>query len=125
MRPDAPFAGRRMIRQIGSHLKKCIVLAGILALLAVSIWLFRKPELPLSDALFWVGAVPVMLGTIGGFGGYMGRGDLSVQLSKTTLNQSATDRAIHEHNSLEFWHASAWHWLVAGFILCVASAFFP
>ena len=114
-----------MIGRMGSYFKRSLLLAGVLALIATGIWLFRSPNMSLSDAFFWAGAVPVMLGTFGGFGAYVGRGDVSFQLSKTTLNQSSTDRAIQELDYLKIWQASAWHWVGAGFIVCVASAFLP
>ena len=65
------------------RLAVAVVLA--LALMAVgwAVWaLFLAPETRLSDTLFWVGAIPVVLFSFRQIGRFTGRGDPTYQLSR-------------------------------------------
>ena len=118
-------AGVRGGSEVQRQLVKTAVLALALSAVAVLIWLVSASRISLSDAFFWVGAVPVLFGTIGSFGSYAGRGDATTQLSKTVLRESGAERAILEIEDLKMWQSSTWHWLGAGVALCVASFLLP
>jgi hypothetical protein len=61
------------------------------------IFLFIKgPETRFQDILFWIGAVPVVLFSVGVFGDFFEKGDISYQLARSTSDQSANERALNE-----------------------------
>jgi hypothetical protein len=66
------------------------------ALLSVGllIWAFiRDSQTSLKEILFWVGAVPIAVFSVGLFGNFSVRGDASYQLSRSLSDQPSTQRA--------------------------------
>jgi hypothetical protein len=98
---------------------------GLLAIGAV-IWYFRRESsTSLQDTLFWVGAVPIGLFSIGLFGNYMGRGDSSYQLSRSVGGQSPNQRAVQDDNDSKKKIRSELRWLIAGFLVWLYSYIIP
>ena len=114
-----------MYSLIRSYFKKTLLLAIALAGLAACIWYLNSESLSPSNAFFWVGAVPVMFGTLGMAGSCVGRGNVNFQLSKTTMNASSADRAMVEIEDLKLWQTSTWHWISAGVMLFAISVILP
>jgi len=110
---------------IMGYLRRTVLLSLVLASLAVGIWIVARERISLSDAFFWTGAVPTMLGTIGSLGVYSGRGDVNSQMSKTVFKESSASRAMVEIDDLKLWQSSGWHWLGAGIVVCAISVVLP
>jgi len=86
-------------------------------------YMMRDSVLTLRDTLFWVGAVPIALFSIGIFGNFSSRGDPEYQLSKTVLEQSSNQRSIHETDDVSKRTSSNLIWVIAGLLVWVVSYF--
>ena len=58
----------------------------------------KEFQTSLQDILFWAGAVPIAMFSIGQFGDFIGRGDSSNQLSRSVTGQSPNQKAIDDAN---------------------------
>lgn len=97
----------------------------ILVLLGAVIWIFMKnSNISLQDILFYVGAVPIALFSIGVLGDSFGRGSPSYQLSRSVSEQTANKRALQDVDDVKSRVKSGLNWIVAGFIVWGVSYFF-
>jgi len=113
-----------MIKKLIKNL--CAAIISCLALLIVSliIWYFMKEsQTTLQDILFCVGAVPIVLFSIGVFGDFYGRGDVSYQLSRSVSSQSSNQRAIQDKSYTESRLKSGLNWIIAGLLLWIVCYF--
>ena len=96
----------------------------VLLLLGVAIWFFMKTsQTSLQDILFYVGAVPVALFSIGLLGDSFGRGNSSYQLSRSVTKQTANQRALQDVGDAKSRVASGLNWCVAGLLIWLFSYF--
>jgi hypothetical protein len=113
----------RLITKLIKQLIPAIISSLVLFAIGLGIWLLMKKSQTLQDILFYVGAVPVALFSIGLLGGYAGRGDPSYQLSRSVSNQSSHQRALQEAKDTIFRVKSGLNWLIAGLLLLLFSIF--
>ena len=93
----------------------------VLFMVGLGIWLFMKNSQTLQDILFWVGAAPLALYSIGIMGGFAGRGDSSYQLSRSVSNRSSTQRTLQEVNTMTSRMTSGLNWCIGGLLLILLS----
>ena len=106
---------------IGKILKN-ILAAFMLSLVLLTVglvikYLMKDPETSLQDILFWVGAAPIVLFSIGLFGNYFGRGDPSYQLSRSVSNQSSNQRGLQDIIDIKSRVTSGLNWIMAGWFV--------
>ena len=106
---------------IGKILKN-IITAFILSLVLLAIGLavkhfMKESETTLQDILFWVGAVPIVLFSMGLFGNFLGRGDPSYQLSRSGSNQSSNQRGLQDIIDIKSRVTSGLSWILAGLLV--------
>jgi len=73
----------------------------------------------LQDILFYIGAIPIALFSIGGIGDFLGRGDTSYQLSRSVNSQSSYQRGIQDISNLK----SGSNWIIPGLLVWLYSYF--
>jgi len=113
-----------MLQQIKNYAVRILMLTLLLIMLSLLIsYIMRESALTLRDTLFWVGAVPIALFSIGIFGNFSSRGDPEYQLSKTVLKQSSNQRSIHETDDVSKRTSSNLIWVIAGLLVWVVSYF--
>ena len=61
----------------------------------------KESQTSLQDILFRVGVVPIAMFSIGQFGGFIGRGDSSYQLSRSVTRQSPNQKALGDANDIK------------------------
>jgi len=83
----------------------------------------KESQTPLQDILFWVGAVPIALFSIGLIGDFSIRGDVSYQLSRSVSNQSSNQRALMDVNDIKLKVKSGLNWIIAGLIILLIGYF--
>ena len=92
--------------------------AGLLLLLAVVVWWFRRGDgVSFQDILFWVGALPIVLFTLGSMGRFSGRGDASYQLSHTVSDATPDQKTGAMINDMKSQGKSSLNWVMAGLLL--------
>ncbi len=100
------------------------LLSFVLLTLALIIWFFMKESATsLKNILFWVGAVPIGLFSIGLIGDFSVRGDLSYQLSRSVSNQSSNQRFLLDVNDIKSKVKSGLNWIIAGLIIWLLGYF--
>lgn len=112
---------------IGRMLKN-ILAAFILSLVLLTVglvikYLMKESETTLQDTLFWVGAVPIVLFSIGLLGNFFGRGDPAYQLSRSVSNQSSNQRGLQDIMDLKSRVTSGLNWILAGLFVWFYSYF--
>ena len=113
-----------VFRKIFENLIAAFLLSLALLAVALIIWYFMKePKTPLQDILFWVGAVPIGLFSIGLIGDYFGRGDFSYQASRSVSNQSPNQRALQDVSDIKSKVKSGLNWIIAGLLIWLFSYF--
>jgi hypothetical protein len=86
-----------MIVALRKRVVTVIILFLILLSIGMVVWLFMKEsKITFQDILFWVGAAPVAFFSIGLFGDFFGRGNISYQLSRSVSKQSSNQRALQD-----------------------------
>ncbi len=114
-----------MINKIFMTIIRSIILSLLLMVIGTIVFLIIKgPETRFQDILFWVGAVPVILFSMGVIGDFFGRANTSYQLARSASDQSSNERAhndILDVNSIMESHVS---WIVAGLLVWAYSTFF-
>ena len=103
------------------------VLLSALALLLLGwgIWFFMKSaQTSLQDILFYVGAVPIALFSIGLLGDSIGRGSSSYQLSRSVTQKTANQRALQDVKDIKSRVTSGLNWMIAGLVVWLVSYFF-
>jgi len=110
-----------MIKKVTIKLFTAIISSLVLLGLGLTIWYFkRESETSLKDVLFWIGAVPIALFSIGQIGNFSGRGDFSIQFSRSASNQSLNERALHDVSDMKSIVLSGMNWFMAGlFVLLI------
>ena len=113
-----------MFNKIFKNMIAVFLLTFVLLSFALLIWLFMKEsQTPLQDILFWVGAVPIALFSIGLIGDFSIRGDVSYQLSRSVSNQSSNQRALMDVNDIKLKVKSGLNWIIAGLIILLIGYF--
>ncbi len=82
-------------------------------------YLILDSKTSLQDILFWIGAIPIAIFSIGVFGDFYGRGDISYQLSRSVNNQSSNQRGVQDISDLK----SGLSWIMAGLFIWFYSYF--
>ena len=82
-------------------------------------YLILDSKTSLQDILFWIGAIPIAIFSIGVFGDFYGRGDASYQLSRSVNNQSSNQRGVQDISDLK----SGLNWIMAGLFIWLYSYF--
>lgn len=89
-----------------------------LFLLALALWYFLKAwRHTFQEVLFYMGAVPIVLITLGRFGDFAGRGTPTSQLSRSVMKLSPTQRAVQDERDRNAKWRSEWPWVIAGLLL--------
>jgi len=113
-----------MLQQIKNYAVRILMLTLLLIMLSLLIsYIMKESGLTLQDTLFWVGAVPIALFSIGIFGNFSSRGDPEYQLSKTVLKQSPNQRSIHETDDVSKQTSSNFTWVIVGLLVWLISYF--
>ncbi len=102
------------------------VLQATVVLLAVGavVWFFvRKTDTSYQDILFYVGAAPVVLFTIGMFGDFVGRGNISYQLSRSVDDRSPNKRGADDANETTHRVLFSLKWILSGLLVWFISYF--
>ena len=95
-----------------------IAIAFALLLVALAIWLFMKDSgTLLQDVLFCVGAVPIIIFSIGMFGEYFKRSDSSFLLGRSVSNKSPNHRAAQDTAEPDSSFNSGLNWVLAGVVI--------
>ena len=117
-------AEEMMLQQIKNFAVRILMLTLLLIMLSLLIsYIMKESALTLQDTLFWVGAVPIALFSIGIFGNFSSRGDPEYQLSKTVLKQSPNQRSINETDDVSKQTSSNLTWFIAGLLVWLVSYF--
>lgn len=111
---------KKLIKYLGAAIISCLALL----MLGLIIWYFmNESQTTLQDILFWVGAAPIAFFSIGLFGDFFGRGDISYQLSRSVSRQSSNQRSIEDQSDTESRVKSGLNWIIAGLLLWLVSYF--
>jgi hypothetical protein len=113
-----------VIKKILQNLIDAFILS--LALLAVGfiIWYFMKEsKTSFQDILFYVGAAPIVIFSVGQLGEFLGRGDHSYQLSRSVSSQSSNKRAVQDVRDIASRVKSGLNWIIAGLLVWLFSYF--
>ena len=95
-----------------------IILSLALLIVGMVIWYFMKEsETSLQDILFYVGAVTIVIFSMGQLGHFFGRGDPSYQLSRSVSNQSPNKRAVQDEHDIKSRVLSGLNWILAGLLV--------
>jgi len=101
-----------------------IILSIALLIVGLAIWYFMKEtETSLQNILFYVGAVPIVIFSMGQLGILFRRGDSSYQLSSSVSNQSPSQRAVQDVRDIKSWVKSGLNWIIAGLLVWLYSYF--
>lgn len=111
-----------MINKIFQNLIAAFILSLALLTVGLAIWYFMKEsETSLQDILFYVGAVPIVLFSLGQLGEFFGRGDHTYQLSRSVSNQSSNQRAVQDVRDIKSRVKSGLNWIIAGLLVWLFS----
>jgi hypothetical protein len=106
------------------NLIAAIILSLALLIVGLAVWYFKKDSgISLQDILFYVGAAPIVIFSLGQLGNFFGRGDHTYQLSRSVSNQSASQRAIQDLRDIKSWMKSGFSWIIAGLLVWLYSYF--
>ena len=105
-----------------------ISLSSLYSILLLGIgWMIRyfliDSQTSLQDVLFWVGAAPIVLFSFSLVGDFIGRGNISYQLSRSVSSQSSNQRAIQDDNDQKSRVKSGLTWILAGLFVWLISYF--
>lgn len=113
-----------MIQQIRNFAVRVVLITLLLIMLSLLIsYLMRESALSLQDTLFWVGAVPIALFSIGIFGNFSGRGNPGYQYSRTVMKESSNQRSVQETDDLSKRMSSNLAWVLGGLLVWLFSYF--
>ena len=113
-----------MIKKILQSISAALILSCALFIVGLVIWFFiRESGTSFQDVLFWVGAAPIVLFSVGQIGNFAGRGDQSYQLSRSVSNQTSNRRAAQEIRDVTFMAKSGFTWIIAGLFVWLFSYF--
>ena len=110
------------MNKILQNIITAIILSLALFIVGFAIWYFMKEsEISLQDILFYVGAVPIVIFSIGQLGIFFRRGDSSYQLSRSVSQESSNQRTVQEHHDREERVRSELKWVAAGLLIWLMS----
>ncbi len=110
----------KVIIKIFTAMISSLVLLGI----GLAIWYFkRESQTSLQNVLFWVGAVPIALFSIGLIGNFSGRGNFYIQFSRSASNQSLNERSLHDVSDMKSIILSGMNWFMAGLFILLLCYF--
>jgi hypothetical protein len=113
-----------VMNKILQNIITAIILSLALLIMGLAIWYFMKEsKTSLQDILFYVGAVPVVIFSMGQLGNFFGRGDPSYQLSRSVSNQSPSQRAVQDVRDIASKLKSGLNWIIAGLLVWLYSSF--
>ena len=113
-----------MINKILQNLITAFILSLALLTVGLVIWYFMKEsEASLQDILFYVGAVPIVIFSMGQLGDFFGRGDHTYQLSRSVSNQSSNQRAVQDVRDMKSRVKFGLNWIMAGLLVWLFSYF--
>jgi len=113
-----------MIKKVVIKLFSAMISSLVLLCIGLAIWYFkRESETSLQDVLFWVGAVPIALFSIGQMGNFSGRGNFNIQFSRSVSNQSLNERSLHDLSDMQSTVLSGMNWFMAGLFILLISYF--
>ena len=111
-------------KKILQNIITAIILSLALLIVGFAIWYFMKEsDTSLQDILFYVGAAPIVIFSIGQLGNFFGRGDPSYQLSRSVSNRSPGQRAVKDVRDIESKVKSGLNWIIAGLLVWLYSSF--
>ena len=113
-----------VLNTILRNLIAAVILSFLLLIAGLVIWYFKKDSgISLQDILFYVGAAPIVIFSLGQLGKIFRRGDHIYQLSRSVSNQSANQRAVQDLRDIKFWVKSGFSWIIAGLLVWLYSSF--
>ena len=113
-----------MMDKILRNIITAIILSLALLIVGLAIWYFMKDsETSLQDILFYVGAAPIVIFSMGQLGNFFVRGDPSYQLSRSVSKKSPGQRAVRDVRDLESSIKSGLNWVIAGLLVWLYSSF--
>ena len=113
-----------MLSKAGRVFMTVFILSFALMMAGVIIWYFVKASgTTLQDVMFWVGAIPIALFSVGKLGAFARRGDASYHLSRSAGNASLDQRNLHEASGLRAEATSGLNWVLAGLLVWLFSYF--
>ena len=113
-----------VMKKILQNIVTAIILSLALLIVGLAIWYFTKEsKTSLQDILFYVGATPIVIFSIGQLGNFFGRGDPSYQLSRSVTNQSSGQKAVQDVRDIESKVKSGLNWIIAGLLVWLYSSF--
>lgn len=113
-----------MYKKFRSNLISVLVYALILLVVGLVVWFFFiESKMSFQDVLFYIGATPIALFSIGLFGDFLGRGTQSYQLSRSVSKQSPNQRAKGDVVDNKKRVTSGISWIAAGLLVWLVSYF--
>jgi hypothetical protein len=120
-KPTQPIAyviNTMMLNKLIKFLLKSVSYAVVMIGLGCIIkYVILDTQTLLQDILFYVGATPIALFSIGFFGDFFGKGTIAYQQSRSVSAQSSNERAIQDQNDTHSRMASNLRWIVAGLLV--------
>lgn len=113
-----------MNNQIAKKLFSAITISVVLIGIGLIIWYFNKEsKLSLQNILFWVGAIPIALFSMGLIGNYTGALNPSSRFDRLLIEQSLKDRAQHDKLDFKSRIDSGLIWIISGILVWSVSYF--
>ena len=117
-----------MVSPLMNTLRKRVLTISVLFLILLSIslavWFYMKEsKVSFQDILFWVGAAPIAFFSIGVFGDFFGRGNISYQLSRSVSKQSSNQRALQDQTDKKSSAKFGINCIIAGLMMWLVSYF--
>ena len=113
-----------MTQKLLQNLVTAAVLSLVLLMAGLIIWFFKKESgTSFQDILFYVGAAPIIIFALGQIGNFFGRGDHTVQLSRSVSNKSPGERGAQDILDIKSGLKSGINWFIAGLLVWLYSSF--
>ena len=110
--------GVNMIAKLLQNTISAFILSAVLFVAGLVIWFFmRGSGTSFKDILFCIGAIPIVIFAVAQVGDLFGRGDHTVQLSRSVSNQSLHKRAIQDMGDVKSKLKSGLSWFMAGLLV--------
>ena len=111
-----------MLKKIHKSLCAALLSAGVLSIAAVMIWWFKRGSgVSFQDILFWVGAVPIVVFTMGSMGRFAGRSDVTYQMGRSVSDATPDQKTGTLMDDMQTYGRSWLNWILAGLILWLGS----
>lgn len=111
-----------MLKKIMKGVLAATLSSCVLLVVAFVVWgLKRGSGVSFQDTLFWVGALPIAVFTMGSIGRFAGRGDVSCQMSRSVSDATPDQQAGVLIDELKFYGKSSLNWILAGLLLWLGS----